>query len=287
MLNHEKSMRLLTLGHGYTAAALAPMVLAAGGSVQAVSRDAAKLEDFAQSGLEPRLWNDLSAHDVQDADAILISAAPKDSVDPVLEAFGDYFALALPRLKWIGYLSTIAVYGDQGGAWVDEDTITAPISERGKSRVAAENAWLELPVLPVHVFRLGGIYGPGRGPFAKIKAGTAKAIIKPGQYFNRAHVEDMARALWLSMQNPMPGGIYNLVDDEPAAPQDVLNYAAHLMGQGPLPEEPFETAEMSPMARAFYQDNKRVKNAKTKAALGWVLKYSTYREGLEGIAKLQ
>lgn len=185
-----------------------------------------------------------------------------------------------PRLKWAGYLSTTGVYGNHDGGWVDESTPLTPSTRRGKWRVAAEAEWQAIPGLPLHIFRLAGIYGPGRGPFAKVRAGTARRIIKPGQVFSRIHVDDIARILAASIARPDPGAVYNLCDDDPAPPQDVLTHAAELLNLPLPPAEDFATAEMTPMARSFYAESKRVRNNRIKEELGVKLKYPTYRDGL-------
>ena len=192
-----------------------------------------------------------------------------------------------PRLEWAGYLSTTGVYGNHDGGWVDEDTPLTPSTRRGKWRVAAEAEWQAIPDLPLHIFRLAGIYGPGRGPFSKVRNGTARRIIKPGQVFSRIHVEDIAQVLAASIAQPDPGAIYNMCDDDPAPPQDVIAHAAELLGQPLPPEEDFETAEMTPMARSFYAESKRVKNDKIKTDLGVQLIYPTYREGLAALLDLE
>jgi nucleoside-diphosphate-sugar epimerase len=191
-------------------------------------------------------------------------------------AAGDAIADAAPHIAWAGYLSTTGVYGDHGGGWVDEDTPLTASTRRGEMRVEAEAAWRALAErsgLPLHIFRLAGIYGPGRGPFEKVRDGTARRIIKPGQVFSRTHVEDIAQVLHASILRPNPGAAYNVCDDDPAPPEDVLAHAAELLGLPPPPEVPYETAEMTPMARSFYAESKRVRNRKIKEELGVVLRY--------------
>ncbi len=174
----------------------------------------------------------------------------------------------MPNLRWIGYLSTVGVYGDHGGAWVDETSECRPVSRRSiDARRRPNRQWLALgdeTALPVAVLRLSGIYGPGRNAFVNLANGTARRLVKPGQVFNRIHVDDIAGALWHLASSDI-GGVFNVTDDEPAPPQDVVAYAAELMGVAPPPEIPFETAELSPMARSFYGENKRVSNAAIKA----------------------
>jgi nucleoside-diphosphate-sugar epimerase len=218
---------------------------------------------------------------------ILSSIGPNAQGDPVLAQLRAEITSAAPDLEWVGYLSTTAVYGDRNGAWVDETAEVAPTSERGSWRTMAEAHWQQITDLPLHIFRLAGIYGPGRGPFAKLMAGKARRIVKPGQVFSRIHVDDIAQALLASMDQPQPGGIYNLCDDEPAPPQDVLGYAAELLGM-PVPAEvPFDEAGMTPMARSFYGENKRVRNNRIKDELGVELLYPSYREGLQAVLKAE
>ncbi|MEO0744951.1 MAG: SDR family oxidoreductase, partial [Pseudomonadota bacterium] len=214
---------------------------------------------------------------------LLISAGPDADGDPVLRAVGDQIAARARQFEWVGYLSTTGVYGDHQGAWVDERTPLAPSTRRGQWRKDAEAAWAAIPDLPLHVFRLAGIYGPGRGPFAKVRAGTARRVIKEGQVFSRIHVEDIAQVLAASIARPHPGAAYNVCDNDPAPPQDVIGHAAELLGLPLPPAEPFETAEMTPMARSFYAESKKVRNDRIKDELGVTLRYPSYREGLAAL----
>ena len=216
-----------------------------------------------------------------DATHIFSSVPPDERGDPVLDEHGADLP-ALRDVRWVGYLSTTGVYGDHGGGWVDETTPEAPVGGRGRRRVEAERGWRALP-LPVHVFRLAGIYGPGRNQLETVRAGTAKRIDKPGQVFSRIHVDDIASALRLSMATPRPGAIYNLADDEPAPPQEVVAYAAELLGVPPPPLVPFAEAQLSPMAASFYAESKRVSNSLIKRELGWRPQFPTYREGLKAL----
>ncbi len=283
---------LLSLGHGYTARALGRRLTAEGWSVIGTTRDDHAARAIAAEGAEPLLLPaaGLAGFDLSGAlaraDHLLVSIAPGASGDPVLAAQASALAEAAPHLRWIGYLSTTGVYGDHGGGWVDETTPANPVSERGRARVLAEGQWLDFgrrTGVPVQVFRLAGIYGPGRGPFEKIRNGTAQRVIKPGQYFSRAHVEDIATVLAASMARPDPGAIYNVCDDEPAPPQDVLTRAAAMIGMAPPPEVPYDKADLSPMARAFYADSKRVRNDRIKRDLGVALAYPTLDAGLRAI----
>lgn len=277
---------LLSFGHGYSARALAARLIPQGWRVIGTTRSAEKLEDIARTGVEPLLWpgSDLRPL-LREVRHILVSAGPGPEGDPVLAALRPDIAAVAADLRWLGYLSTTGVYGDHQGAWVDEHTPLSPATKRGQARVEAEAAWQAVPDLPLHIFRLAGIYGPGRGPFAKVRRGTARRIIKQGQVFSRIHVEDIAQALLLSITRPDPGAIYNLCDDDPAPPQDVIGHAAELLGLPLPPAEDFETAEMTPMARSFYAESKKVRNDHAKKALGWDPYYPDYKSGLAGMLK--
>ncbi|WP_282061464.1 SDR family oxidoreductase [Roseobacter litoralis] len=275
---------LLSFGHGYSARALAALLIPAGWRVIGTTRSADKAAGIAQTGVEPLIWpgSDVSGT-IRNATALLISAGPDKDGDPVLRRLHAQITDHARQLKWVGYLSTTGVYGDHDGAWVDEDTPLTPSTARGQARVAAEAAWQAIPDLPLHIFRLAGIYGPGRGPFSKVRAGTARRVIKKGQVFSRTHVEDIAQVLMASIQQPRPGAIYNVCDDDPAPPQDVIGHAAELLGLPLPPEVGFETADMTPMARSFYAESKKVRNDLIKRELGVVLKYPNYRTGLEAM----
>jgi len=279
---------LLSFGHGYSARALADVLIPQGWRIIGTTRSPDKLAGIAASGVEPLLWPGGDVTDLLRAvPNLLISAGPGPDGDPVLAALGKQIATAASGLRWVGYLSTTGVYGDHQGGWVDEDTPLAPSTRRGQARVAAEAAWSAIPGLPLHIFRLAGIYGPGRGPFAKVRKGTARRIIKEGQVFSRIHVEDIAQALALSLAAPDPGAVYNLCDDDPAPPQDVIGHAADLLGLPLPPAIPFDQAEMTPMARSFYAESKKVRNDRAKAALGWQPKYPDYRSGLAAMLAAQ
>ncbi len=221
-----------------------------------------------------------------DVTHLLISAPPGENGDPVLHLFGEQLQRLSKQLKWVGYLSTTGVYGDRGGDWVDEDSPLEPTTARGQRRLEAERSWLRLHSdfgLPVHVFRLAGIYGPGRNTLLNVRDGSAKRIIKPGQIFSRIHVEDIAGVLAASIAKPHPGRAYNVCDDEPCPPQEVVEFAANLLGLPLPPEIPFEQAELSPMAKSFYAESKRVSNRRIKTELGYKLIYPNYRDGLAAI----
>lgn len=278
-------MRMLVFGHGYSAGFLTPLLRARGWQVWGTTRgDPGRV---AGTGAEPVVWpgKDLRLRDlIARADAILVSVAPSREGDPVLAAFRDDLARAPAR--WLGYLSTTGVYGDRGGGWVDETCVPDAAGPRGQARVRAESDWQALARdtgLPLHIFRLAGIYGPGRGPFEKIRNGTARRIIKPGQVFSRIHAEDIAQVLLASIDRPAPGTVYNVCDNDPAPPQDVLAHAAGLLGLPPPPEVAFEDAEMTPMARSFYADSKRVSNRRIKEDLDVTLRHPDYRSGLAAI----
>lgn len=245
------------------------------------TRSADKAERLAKDGIEPRVWpgSDLSA-DIASATHLLISAGPQEAGDPVLRDYEALIAEHAGRFAWVGYLSTTGVYGDHAGGWVDEESPLNPSTKRGKTRLVTEQRWQAIADLPLHIFRLAGIYGPGRGPFAKVRNGTARRIIKPGQVFSRIHVDDIAQVLAASIARPNPGAIYNVCDNDPAPPQDVIGHAAHLLGLPQPPEEDFATAEMSAMARSFYAESKKVRNDRIRHELGVELKYPSYREGL-------
>ncbi len=272
---------LLSFGHGFSARALADRLLPQGWRIIGTTRNADKMDGIAATGVEPQLWPGSDMRGLlETCPNILISAGPGSEGDPVLNALGDQIAQAAPHLRWVGYLSTTGVYGDNRGGWVDETSPLAPATERGRARVEAEAAWSAIPDLPLHIFRLAGIYGPGRGPFEKVRNGTARRIIKEGQVFSRIHVEDIAQALELSLATPDPGAIYNLCDDDPAPPQEVIGHAAELLGLPLPPAIDFETAEMTPMARSFYAESKKVRNNHAKSSLGWQPAYPDYRSGL-------
>ena len=274
---------LLSLGHGYSASALARHLIPQGWAVIGTTRSPAKANALRAEGVEPLLWPGDLGPALARASHILASAAP--------DGLGDPFLLAAPAIarspaRWVGYFSTTGVYGDHQGAWVDEDTPLTPTSDRGLQRVLAEAQW-RATGLPVHIFRLAGIYGPGRGPFEKVRDGSARRIIKPGQVFSRTHVEDIAQVVIASIRQPAPGTAYNVCDDDPAPPEDVLAHAARLLGLPEPPAIPFDQAEMSPMARSFYGDSKRVRNDRIKSALGVRLHYPSYREGLAALLQAE
>jgi len=274
---------LLSFGHGYSARALDRLLLPTGWTVIGTTRSPDKAAALSARGVAPAIWPGTDLTGALDrATHLLISAAPDDGGDPVIAALGDAIADRRNQFAWVGYLSTTGVYGDHGGDWVDEDTPLAPSTRRGMLRVKAEAQWQALD-LPLHIFRLAGIYGPGRGPFSKVRSGTARRIVKPGQVFSRIHVEDIAQVLAASIDRRDPGAVYNLCDDDPAPPQDVIAHAAELLGLPLPPEVDFDTAEMTPMARSFYAESKRVRNDRIKDQLGVTLIYPDYRQGLASL----
>lgn len=282
---------LLSFGHGYSSAALSRRLLPLGWKVIGTTRSAEKAERLKDEGIHPLIWpgDDLSAA-FSEATHILTSVAPTEEGDPVLAAVSDQIAKEAAHIQWVAYLSTTSVYGDHKGGWVDESTPVNPLGKRGKARALAEANWEALAKragLPLHIFRLAGIYGPGRGPFAKVRAGTARRIVKPNQFFSRIHVEDIAAVLEASITRPNPDAIYNVCDDSPSPPEDVIAYAAELLGLPVPPAVSWDAADMSQMARGFYSESKRVRNTRIKDELGVVLNYPDYRIGLKALLEDQ
>ncbi len=275
---------LISFGHGYSARALARRLLPKGWTIYGTTRSPEKAEGLRAEGVRPVLWpdGDLSAA-FAEATHLLASAGPDADGDPVLAHCEAEIQALAPRLDWAGYLSTTGVYGDHQGGWVDETTPLAPSTRRGRLRVAAEAQWQAIEGLPLHIFRLAGIYGPGRGPFEKVRQGTARRIVKEGQVFSRIHVDDIAQVLEASIDRPNPGAAYNVCDNDPAPPQDVIGYAAELLGLPLPPEVPFDEAQMSPMARSFYAESKRVDNRRIHEELGVRLLFPGYRSGLRAL----
>lgn len=269
-------LTLYCAGYGYSAAALAKRLVARGWRVKGTTSKDAKRAEMAALGVEAVSWPP-NADDLAGMTHLLVSAGPDEAGDPTLRDAKD--VIANSHFNWVGYLSTTGVYGDHGGGWVDEETPLTPSTKRGALRVEAEAQWRDMN-LPLHIFRLAGIYGPGRGPFSKVRSGTARRIEKPGQVFSRIHRDDIASALEASIAAPNPVRAYNLCDNEAAPPQDVIAYAAELLGVEPPPLTPIDQVEMSPMAASFYAESKRVSNERLREELGVDLKHPTYREGL-------
>ena len=279
---------LFCFGLGYSAQVLARRIAATGWVVTGTCRSTARQASLRASGFSAVLFDRNRPVDAAALDGVthlLVSVPPDAAGDPVLALHGGDIA-TLAGLSWLGYLSTTGVYGDRGGGRVDETALLLPTGERGRRRAAAEQGWLGLRRdrgVPVHVFRLAAIYGPGRSAFDALRAGTAKRIDKPGQVFSRIHVEDLASVLIASMGRPRPGAVYNVCDDDPAPPAAVVAHAAELLGVEPPPLVPLEAAGLSPMARSFYDDNKRVANRLVKTELGVSPRYPDFRAGLAAI----
>ena len=284
----EREIRMdltfLSFGHGYTAQALTPYLNDKGWRVFGTSRTKDNFSNIEKSGATPILWgsNDLRSV-IRETALVLSSVSPVNKSDPVIKMYGDDLKENSSQIKWAGYLSTIGVYGDTKGKWVDESSPLKPSTNRGIARVNAEKEWFKYNFLPTHIFRLGGIYGPNRSPFQKCLQGNAVKIIKPGQVFSRMHIRDIVQTLIASISKPKPYSIYNLCDDNPAPPQDVLSYAAKLLSVEQPPTVSFEDADLSEMARSFYAENKRVSNNLIKSELGVNLMYPDYKAGLENL----
>ncbi|WP_438750641.1 SDR family oxidoreductase [Pararhizobium sp. O133] len=279
-------MHVLILGAGFSGKAIAKAFLPLARSVVGTTRSAAKLAAIEAAGIDALVYDGVTispelAAVMQRTTHLIQSIAPGRDGDPMMRPDAAPLQDLMPNLKWAGYLSTVGVYGDHGGAWVTEDASLEPVSARSVERVAAEKDWLAVGRgnhIPVAVLRLSGIYGPGRNAFCNIAAGTARRLIKPNQVFNRIRVEDIAGAALFLSERSM-GGVFNVTDHEPAPPQDVVLEASRLMGVSPPPEIPFETAELSPMARSFYGENKRVSNARLRDS-GYVFLFPDYRISL-------
>ncbi len=282
-------MRLFIFGLGFSGSAFAATMRDSATGIGGTVRDAGKAAALRGDGIAALPFDGTRqgegvADALRETTHLVISIAPGEGGDRVLRHYRDAI-LAAPSLQWIGYLSTVGVYGDHGGAWIDEDTPPRPRRGRSEERLAAEEAWTDLARekdVPLGTFRIAGIYGPGRNALVNLDQGKARRLVKPDQVFNRIHVADIAATLAAAAAAPATR-IYNLADDEPAPPQDVVACAAGLMGVDPPPEIPFEEAELSPMARSFYGENKRVSNARIRTELGVDLRYPTYREGLAAL----
>ncbi len=283
-------MNLFIFGFGFSGRTIAERRAARGDQVAGTVRTKDKARALAAAGLPARVFgpdgrDGVIETDLAASEALLISVPPGSSGDPVLAAYAKQIAAA-PNLRWIGYLSTIGVYGNHQGAWVDEQTPTAPTNVRSRERAEAEQAWLAFGAannIAVHVFRLAGIYGPGQSQLVQLARGTARRIVKPGQVFNRIHVEDIARVVDASLERPRAGAIYNVTDNEPAPPQDVVTFAASLCGVEPPPEISLDDAGLTEMGRSFYAESKRVRNDLLRNELGVTLAYPTYHEGLKAL----
>ena len=280
---------LLCFGMGFSATALARRLKAKGWRITGTSRTAAGVAGLTGQGFDAVRLDGEAPFDPAWLDGVshVVASAPPDADgDPVLRVAGAALIAHAASLRWVAYLSTTGVYGDRGGDWVDEESPLRPTTARGERRLAAERDWLALwraHGLPVHLFRLAGIYGPGRNQLAAVLEGTARRVVKPGQVFSRIHVDDVAGVLEASIARPHPGRAYNVCDDEPAPPQDVVAWAARLLDRPVPPEIAFDGAELSPMAKSFYAESKRVANARIKDELGYRLTYPNYRQGLAAL----
>ena len=282
--------RLFCFGYGFSAVALGALLGPAGWMLAGTCRTPEGCRALAEQGVDAVPFSREAplpdpVRKLAGATHVLLSIPPDAEGDPALDRHGADIA-ALPELEWIGYLSTTGVYGDTGGTWVDESAETAPTNARGRRRVEAEKGWLAFGAehgLAVHVFRLAGIYGPGRNALATVRHGTAKRIAKPGQVFSRIHVADIAQVLAASIARPRASAIYNVCDDEPAPAADVVAHACSLLGVALPPLTPLDDADLTPMARSFYADNRRVSNARIKAELGVTLRYPNYLAGLAAL----
>ena len=285
-------MNIFIFGAGYSSLAFVRRIEAGNHTIAGTTRDADKITELRECGIEPFLFDgEIASPEIasrlKSVTYLLISIAPpRDTVgkdvDPVLNVFGDIIRSAMPNLQWIGYLSTVGVYGNHDGQWVDESTPTAPVSARSIQRDLAEKKWIFLSAelnMPLSIFRLAGIYGPERNAFRTIEAGRSRRLVKKGQFFNRIHVADIAQAIELAA-HAKSNEIFNITDNEPAPPQDVVTFAHKLMQKIPPDELDFETADITLMARSFYGENKRVSNAKSKEVLGMNYAYPDYQTSL-------
>lgn len=280
--------RLFCFGYGYTCDDLGQALLARGWGVSGTTRDPEKRRFLKEQGLRGFMFD--AGHPLEDpalflrgTTHLLISTPPDDDGDPVFDLHAQDI-LNIPALEWVGYLSSTSVYGDRDGGWVDESSEIRPSSKRGSRRARAEEQWMSLfrsHDLPVHVFRLAGIYGPGRSALDSVRAGIARRINKQGHAFSRIHVADIVQTLMASMSAPNPGAAYNLADDLAAPSHEVIKYACDMLGIQAPPLLPYEDADMAPIARSFYNDNKRIRNDRIKAELGIKLLYPTYMDGLK------
>ena len=280
-----KSPCLLIFGHGYTANVLVDHLGTEDWEIFGTTRNVETADLLRENNITPLMWSDEKylKSIIKQSNYILHSIAPTEVGDPVYEKYAEDIKARSINLSWFGYLSTTSVYGNHDGQWVDEKTPVNPSSNRGRLRVNAENTWASIHNLPLHIFRLAGIYGAGRSPLDKIRSGKAQLISKPGQFFSRIHVEDIARVLQASIGMPNHGSIYNVCDDMPAAPNEVLAYAAKLLNYPEPPRIGFEEAVLTPMAKSFYSDNKRVKNHLIKNEFNLALKFPNFKAGLDAL----
>jgi dTDP-4-dehydrorhamnose reductase len=287
-------MHLFFFGMGYSSLATAKAIHELAdpkATIAGTTRTEEGVERLAESPYRLHLFDGTKpgstlGPDLRQATHLVLSIPPNDSGDP---AYNQHRAdIDAADIKWICYFSTVGVYGDFGGEWIDETAPTRPVNKRSQQRVEIEQLWRDYAAkrgIPILVLRLAGIYGPGRSSFDKLREGTARRIVKPGQVFNRIHVDDIGRVTALAADRRL-AGTFNLSDDEPAPPQDLVEYAAKMLGVAVPPGIPFESAEMTPMARSFYADNKRVSNRAIKQALGIELLYPAYEAGLQAILRM-
>lgn len=280
----------LLLGCGYVGKAMIAPLRARGFDVIGTGRDSASIAEIHALGARGVVFDgalsDAFLAALRSATHIITSIPPTDKGDPVMNALGGDILSYSPNLLWSAYLSATSVYGDRNGQWAFEDELLFPVNPRGQQRIEAELTWLESEAM-IHVFRLAGIYGPGRSPFAKIKSGKARAVIKEGHVVNRIHLDDIVSALLLSMDAPDPGQVYNLADGHPAPPQDVLDFAAGLIGAARPKRVDHDSADISDMARSFYRETKRISSARARRRLGWSPKLSDYKAGLRAILEVE
>lgn len=282
--------RLFCFGFGYTATFLAEALQAQGWSVAGTTTSARKRDFMRQQGVDAFLLDrnrplDDPRKALTDATHVLLSIPPNPEGDTVFAAHGGDLVTIPKKLEWVGYLSATAVYGNQDGAWVTEQTPAAPASRRGSLRLKAEEQWQSLYLnegLPLHIFRLAGVYGPGRSAVDAVRSGyETRCVDKPGHAFNRIHIDDVVQTLIASINKPNPGAIYNVADDEPTTSYEVIRFACNLLGVDTPPLVPYDQAELAPIVRSFYKDNKRVRNDLIKSELGVTLHYPDYRSGLQ------
>ena len=291
-MEREPLMRMFIFGYGFSSAAAAAAVTKLTGSacLSSTVRSEVKAERLKSAGIDAHLFDGSApgptlGPSLRQATHVVLSIPPGEDGDPAL--VHHRADLDAAPLEWLCYYSTVGVYGDFGGAWIDETAPLVPRNARSDRRVAAEQAWRDYARargVPLAILRLAGIYGPGRSTFDKLRDGTARRVVKPGQVFNRIHVADIGRVTALAAEKRLDGTC-NLADDEPAPPQDLVSYAARLMGVEPPPEVAYEAAEFTPMQKSFYADNKRVSNRAIKQALGIEMLYPDYRTGLDAIFK--
>ena len=278
----------LIFGCGYTCKFLAIKLIQAGWHVVGTIRSSKNSYQLNKLGIEPVYWDDVKKIKAILADgcSIINSIPPNNNGDIVFNRYYDYLISQKEKIDWFGFLSSTGVYGNKSGNWVTEDSHTKPITENGKLRLKAEENWLKLSRgtnIPVFIFRIAGIYGPGRSVFDRIESGTVEKVVKKDQYFNRIHVEDIVGAVGLALESPLLQGVYNLSDDMPSSGDVVIDEATRILGLPKIKETLFENATLSEMAKSFYEDSKKVSNRKLRQILGYSLKYPTYKSGLVSI----